>query len=318
MIFVKKNIFALIIFAALVALLFFYSQSNRLFLSDNKEIKVIATLFPFYDFARIVGGDKAEVALLLPPGAEAHSFEPKPSDIIKISKADIFIYTGDFMEPWVEDILKGIDNKNLILVNASGNLDLIKEDEKHEGGDNRDHGWPGVDPHVWLDFSNDQKIADSIYEAYVKKDPSNSSYYGVNAVKIKSELASLDMDFQNGLSSCKTDTFIHGGHYAFGYLAKRYNLNYLAAQGFAPDSEPTAKGLVELMEQLKEKEINYIFYEELASPKIAEIISRETGAKMLLLNGVHNITKKDLESGISFISIMKKNLLNLKTGMQCQ
>ena len=269
--------------------------------ADSGKIEAVATLFPLYDFAKIIGGNRANVSLLLPPGMEAHSFEPTPENIIRISNADTFIYMGDLMEPWAKDVLSGAGNKNLIAVNASGNLVLT-----------------GGDPHVWLDFSNAQKIADKITLAFSQKDAANSAAYFASAENLKNQLADLDKEFAAGLSHCETKTLIHGGHYAFGYLAKKYGLNYLAAQGFMPDSEPTARDLAELVSQIRAGGIKYIFYEELSSPKIAETISGETAAKLLMLNGAHNITKSDLEKGVSFIDIMKENLVNLKIGLGCR
>ena len=111
---------------------------------------------------------------------------------------------------------------------------------------------------------------------------------------------------------------VYGGHYAFGYLAKRYGLRYLAAQGVAPDAEPTAKDLVRLIEQIKKNNIRYVFYEELTSPKIAETIARETNAKILLLNAAHNVTKDQFERGVSLFEILNTDLEQLKIGLECQ
>ncbi|MCL5431829.1 MAG: zinc ABC transporter substrate-binding protein, partial [Patescibacteria group bacterium] len=117
---------------------------------------------------------------------------------------------------------------------------------------------------------------------------------------------------------CKIKDVVYGGHYAFGYLTKRYGLNYVAAQGIAPDSEPTANDMVNLVKQIKKNGIKYIFYEELTSPKISETLAKETGTQMLLLNAAHNVTKQDLNNGVSYLSIMRENLANLKVGLECQ
>src|SRR4030042_3394042 len=114
-----------------------------------KKLKVITTLFPLYDMAKRIGADKADVSLLLPPGVEAHSFEPKPSDIVKINEADIFVYTGKFMEPWAEDVIKGVANNNLIVVDASRGAKMVTgvfHDAEEPAG--------SLDPHIWLDFDN--------------------------------------------------------------------------------------------------------------------------------------------------------------------
>jgi len=119
------------------------------------------------------------------------------------------------------------------------------------------------------------------------------------------------------LSTCSESKIIYGGHYTFGYLTKKYNLEYLAAQGLSPDAEPTAKDLIALVNQVNDNDIEYIFYEELTSTKIAETISKETKAKMLLLNSAHNVAKLDIENNVSFVSIMEDNLSNLEIGLKC-
>ena len=274
------------------------------------KVSVVTTLFPYYDFAKTVGGDEVDVSLLLPPGVEPHSFEPKPSDIFKINNADIFVYTGDFMEPWVKDILAGINNKKLSVVKAGDIVNLLKGSDEGFGS--------GTDPHIWLDLSNSENIIDGILSAFVRKDPKNSDLYIQNAHEFKNKLKDLDNSFVAGLSNCQTKTLIYGGHYAFGYLVKRYGLNYFAAQGLAPDSEPTARDLANLINELRKNGIKYVFYEELSSPKVAETISEETGSKLLLLNAAHNITKDDMNKRITFIDIMKENLTNLRIGLECQ
>jgi len=311
----------LILVVVLLALSFLLLNSQSIFNKNTEKVDIVTTLFPYYNFAKIIGGDKAGVSLLLPPGVEAHAFEPKPSDIFKINSADIIVYTGDFMEPWAKDILASVNNEDLIIVGVGevGNLLSAKGGSAFGGKGSRDElDSTGIDPHVWLDFNNSQLIADDILSALIKKDPQNSSYYIQNADKLKKELGDLDNSFKIGLTSCQTRTLIYGGHYAFGYLVKRYNLNYLAAQGLAPDSEPTAQDLARLINELKKNGIKYVFYEELSSPKIAETISEETGAQLLLLSTAEKITKKELNNKVSFVDIMNNNLVNLKTGLQCQ
>lgn len=277
----------------------------------NNKIVIVTTLFPLYDSAQNIGGDKVEVSLLLPPGVEPHSFDPKPSDIAKINKADIFIFTGKFMEPWAQDIINGLSNK-IVIVDSSTGAKMIPA-VFHD----KDEPQGAMDPHIWLDFDNDKIIVDNITNALCKKDSKNANYYKQNADKYKNSLTKLDSEYKTVLTNCKSRTIVYGGHYAFGYLANRYGLKYLAAQGISPDAEPTAQDLIRLIEHIKNDNISYIFYEELTSPKIAETLAEETQAKMLLLNAGHNITRKDFENKVSFFSIMESNLKNLKTGLGC-
>jgi zinc transport system substrate-binding protein len=281
--------------------------------SQMKKLKVITTLFPLYDMAKNIGADKAEVSLLLPPGVEAHSFEPKPSDIVKINEADVFVYTGKFMEPWAEDVIKGAVNKNLIVVDASRGTKMIPgvfHDADEPAG--------SLDPHIWLDFDNAKIMIKNIVQVFQFKDNAHKDFYEQKANDYSNELTELDTLYKTTLATCKDREIVCGGHYAFGYLAKRYGLKYLAAQGVSPDAEPTANDLVKLVEQIKKDKIKYVFYEELTSPKIAETIAGETNAKMLLLNAAHNLSRDQFEQGLSFFDILKGDLDNLKVGLECQ
>lgn len=326
-----KKIFFIIGIIALISFgVFVVSNFANKPTIQSQKITVVTTLFPMYDFAKNIGQDKVDVSLLLPPGVEAHGFEPKPSDIAKINGADIFVYTGEFMEPWAHDIIEGVD-KNVKIVDASIGIDLIKEDEEeheyenevrqeeseyHEDEHHHHHG--GVDPHIWLDFENAKIMSETITKALQEIDSENADYYQENLENYKTKLTAIDDSYKSTLSTCETKTIIYGGHYAFGYMAKRYGLEYITAQGFSPDSEPTAKDLIDIVEQIEENNISYIFYEELSSPKIAETLSNETGTKMLLLNGAHNLAKDDYEAGATYISIMESNLKNLSEGLNCQ
>lgn len=278
-----------------------------------KKLKVITTLFPLYDMAKNIGADKADVSLLVPPGVEAHSFEPKPSDIVRINEADVFVYTGKFMEPWAEDVIKGAVNKNLVIVDASRGTIMIP-------GAFHDEGEPAgsLDPHIWLDFDNAGIMVKNILQAFQIKDSANKALYEQKAVEYRRKLTELDSLYKTTLAACKNRTIVYGGHYAFGYLARRYGLTYLAAQGVSPDAEPTANDLVKLVEQIKKGRIKYIFYEELTSPRITETIAGETGAEMLLLNAAHNVSRDQLDQGVSLFDILRKNLENLSRGLECR
>lgn len=292
---------------------------------------VVATLFPLYDFAMHIAGDRAEVKLLLPPGAEPHSFEPKPADIVMLNRADIFIYTNRFMEPWAEKLLKGIGGSSLAVVDASQGVRFIEVNiEGAEGGtqdrhrksgakeEHNEHEGHGADPHIWLDFSNAQTMVDTIAKALIEKDSANRDSYTRNAEAYKARLERLDAAYRKGLSSCRKKIFVNGGHYTFGYLANRYGLRYRAAYGFSPDAEPTAGNLADISMTLRQQGLNHIFYEELLSPRIAETIAKETDATLLKLHGAHNISKEEFTANRTFIELMEKNLENLMTGLQCR
>ena len=161
-------------------------------------------------------------------------------------------------------------------------------------------------------------MVNNIMQGLQTKDTLNKDFYKEKADEYNKKLTEMDIAYRTTLAPYKGKTIIYGGHYAFGYLARRYGLTYLAAQGVSPDAEPTANDLAKLVDQVKKDNIKYVYYEELTSPKIAETIANETSAKMLLLNAAHNLTKDQLEHGISFLDILKEDLANLKVGLQGQ
>jgi zinc transport system substrate-binding protein len=294
--------------------------------NDPGKLQVVTTLFPLYDFSKNIAGDKAQVTLLLPPGVEAHSFEPRPQDIITISKADIFIYTGPFMEAWAHDVLGGINNKKLRVIDASHNLQLTAEDhheetEQHDHADadhehEHDHG--NMDPHIWTDPVLAQQIVTVIAEGFAAQDTANKDFYLANAKAYNDKLAALDTKIRQTLQTCKSKTILYGGHFAFGYFTRRYGLDYISPYaGFSPDAEPTPRKIAELIEKMKTLDSKYIFYEELLEPRVARTIAESTGAELLLLHGTHNISRQELEQNATYLNLMEGNLQRLKTALNC-
>lgn len=270
-------------------------------------LRVITTLFPLYDMASAIGGGRAEVSMLLPPGMEPHSFEPRPGDMARLERADIFVYTGSSMEPWAGDLVRASANRELLAVDAG--RDIVRAAGPSGGA---------PDPHIWLDFDNAKVMARTIADAFQAKDPANAEAYRRAAAQYVEKLSALDMAYRNGLARCRTRNIVYGGHYAFAYMARRYGLEYSSAQGISPDSEPTARDLAALVEQIRREKIKSVFYEELASPKIAETVARETGAGMLMLNAAHNVSRDQLRDGVTFFDILGSDLAALREGLECR
>ncbi len=312
-----KTFFALsFCLLSLIALALFSCEGAKESPVRERRLRVVTTLFPLYDFARAVGGQKAEVELLLPPGVEPHGFEPRPKDILRINEAAIFVYTGNFMEPWAETIIKGIDTQKVLVVDASRGVTTtpVPKPDEHRHGDREER----IDPHIWLDLGNAQKMVDNILQGFVEKDPHNREFYQTNAGAYSTRLRELDEKFRKGLAQCKTRLFVHGGHYAFHYLARRYDLTYVSVYGFSPNAEPSPRHLAGIVRTLRQHKIKHIFYEELLQPRVAETVARETGAKLLPLNGGHNVSREEMERGVTFISVLDQDLKNLREGLECR
>jgi len=289
--------------------------------AGSVKLRVVATIFPVYEFTRIVAGDKADVTMLLPPGLEPHSYEPRPEDIVRVSRADLFIYTNRYMEPWAGEIAKGAGGGKLTVVDASRGARFLKagDGEHHDGhSDGHGHGGEGMDPHIWLDFTNAQLMVEAIAAALAERDPANRAVYLANAAAYRAQLADLDERYRTGLAACGTRTVLHGGHFAFGYLANRYGLRYTSAYAVSADAEPTPAKLARLVKQVRAEGLKHIYTEELLDPRTAETIARETGASILMLHGAHTVSRADLDRGVTFIELMEKNLANLREGLQCR
>lgn len=310
---IARLLIAAVCLIAVLTMLSSCGRSRKSTHDRHRKIRVITTIFPLYDMAGNIGSDKAEVSLLLPPGVEPHSFEPKPGDIVKVNEADIFVYTGRFMEPWAEGIIKGGANKDLIVVDASRGTKMISTIPAVKGQQT-----VPADPHIWLDFDNAKIMLGNILQAFLTKDSANKTFYERKAADYSNRLAEMDSAYKTVLASCKSKEILYAGHYAFGYLANRYGLKHIAAQGVSPDAEPTARDLAKLVEQIRKDKIGYIFYEELSSPKIAETVAAETHAKLLLLSAAHNLPRDQFEKGVSFFDILRSDLDNLKIALGCR
>ncbi|MCK5242319.1 zinc ABC transporter substrate-binding protein [bacterium] len=286
-----------------------------------EPLKIITTNFPLYDFTRRICREKAEVVLLLPPGAEAHSYRPTPRDVVRIHKADVFIYTGKYMEPWVEDMLQGVRDNNLIVVDTSQAVlpDLRgSEGQEPERHDQHVHHH-AVDPHFWLDPVLAQKMVKYIAAATAGKDKKNREYYQKQAEAFCVELEQLDRTIRETLKHCKQRTVIYGGHFVFGYFSRQYNLEFVTPyKNFSPNAQPNPRNIARLIKIMKQLKTKVIFYEELVEPKVARAIAGETKAQMVLLHGAHNISRQEQQRQVTYLSIMYENLEKLKNGLDYQ
>lgn len=269
---------------------------------ESGKVAVVATLFPQYDFARRIGGDKADITLLLPPGAESHEFEPTASDILRINSADLFLYTGDNMEPWAKKLISSGETTGKVL-NLSDGVELDAD-----GG--------GTDPHIWTDPQNAIIMAKNIANALAEIDKENSEYYNKNADEYIKELEALDKDFEDVISGAPQKEMVFASVFPLHYFEKRYGLSHLAAfDSCGEEGEPSVKVMTDIINHINENKNKYIWCIELESTKTAETIASETGAVILMFHSCHNVTKDDFERGESYISLMRKNLENLKKGL---
>ena len=276
--------------------------------SDDGQIKVMASFYPMYDFAQKVGGDKVEVKDMVPAGTEPHDWEPAATDIRNLEDADVFVYNGADLEHWAEDVLATLENQDLIAAEASDGVELLDGEGDHAHGDN------GKDPHVWLDPLRAKQEMKKIRDAVCQADPENRDYYEANYEKYAGEFDELDQEFREGLADIKSRDIIVA-HEAFGYLCNAYDLKQLAIEGLTPDSEPDPAKMQEVIEYAKEFDIHTIFFEELASPKVAKTVAKEVDAVTAVLNPIEGLSEEDIQDGEDYFSVMRKNLAALKMAL---
>ena len=297
--------------------------------ASDVSVTVITTLFPLFDFARVItDGTDAEVSLLLPPGVESHSFEPSPADVIAIQRSDVFAYTGDSMETWAHEIIEGLDGArgttednafqtvgNTVIADCSKGIQL-DEVEAHDEAEEAGHNHSNYDPHIWTDPTQAATMVGTITDALCAADPAHAETYRTNCEAYQAELMELDAEFEALVDGAVRREICFGGRFSLHYFAKRYGLSCIAAyDSCSSETEPSAKAVAEITDAILEDGIPVIYYEELVDPKVARSIAEDTGCAMLLLHSCHNVSKEELDAGATYLSLMRQNLENLKTGL---
>jgi zinc transport system substrate-binding protein len=272
--------------------------------NDTNKLRVIASFFPLYDFARNVGGDRAEVSVMVPAGIEPHDWEPTPRNIADAESADMIVYNGAGFESWVF----GINAK--FAVDTSMGIQLM------EGGDGAQEG-SNFDPHIWLDPMLAKKQVEAIRDGFVQIDPVNSDYYSQNAQRYIAELDSLDSFIRSELSNCTLKDFI-AFHDSFSYFANRYSLTQHSVHGVSPEGDVLPQRIQEIKDLAARLGINVIYAEELVDPRLANVIAGEIPyGQVLVLSPIEGLEREELEQGLGYIDKMREDVQNLKVGLKC-
>ena len=286
---------------------------------DDDKLTIITSNFPSYDFARAITKDvpKTSVEMLLKPGTEMHDYEPSPKDIIKISKADIFIYVGGESDEWIDDLLDNIDTKKVKVVKLMDLVDTVEEEtvegmEVEEETDEKEY-----DEHVWTSPRNAIDIIEALEDIISKEDEANSSLYRMNSSVYKAKISDVDEDIRNIVDNSQNKTLIFADRFPFRYFTDEYGLEYYAAfPGCSDQTEASSKTISFLINKIKENNIDAIYTIEFSNKKIANTISKETGAKIYELNSAHNISKEDFDSGKTYYDIINENASVLRESLK--
>lgn len=302
--------FLLITITFFVCLLLVTGCNNN----DSSKITIISTSFPGYDFARAITKDSnIEVKMLLTPGADMHSYEPTPQDIINIKKSKLFIYVGGDSDSWIDDVLEDIDPNETKIVKLMDLVNLEKE-ELVEGmeGELEDE----YDEHVWTNPKNAIKIIRLLKDTITIIDSENESLYEENMSNYIDEIMKIDAEIRDVVSSSSKKELVVGDRFPLKYFVKEYGLKYYAAfKGCSEQTEASAKTISFLINKVKEDNINVILKMELSNGNIANTIANETGAKVLTYNSAHNISKDDFNKGITYVDIMRDNIEVLREAL---
>ena len=255
----KRRLFGILLVTALlsIALCSCRNVKTESDTADKDMMSVVATGFVQYDFARSIAGERADVKMLIHPGNEVHTYEPSPSDIMKIADCDVFVYTGGESDGWIEGISQNTGNTGMTEFKFMDYCTLYSEEHKegmeqtdehseHDGAEH-EHGnentglYEGYDEHVWTSVENAVRIADAMCKVFSEKDPDNAEYYEKNLASFKAELESLNGDFKSMVDGAARKTVVFGDRFPFLYLAKEYGLDYYAAfPGCASNTEASA------------------------------------------------------------------------------
>jgi zinc transport system substrate-binding protein len=279
------------------------SSSKSSSAPSSPNLRVLATFLPLYDDAIDVVGEKGTVTLLVPFSVDVHDFEPTPSSIISVQQADVLIYNGIGLEPWIPQIIASAGNANLIQVNASEGLPLILVPQEYRK-DNRT-----VDPHVWLDPVLAQMQVKNILRGLIKADPSDEPYFTANANALIAKFQYMDQELRAGTAHVATRTFI-SFHEAFGYLAKEYNLIEVPLAG-PFEEEPTPSDISKAVAAINQNHLCVCFAESLENPAPIQAVAAQTHAHVWILDPIEGLSQSDANAGVTYLVMMQQNIYTL-------
>lgn len=279
------------------------------------KLSIVCSSFPAYDFARAVAGDRAEITLLLKPGAEVHSYEPSPKDIIRIQESDLFICNGGESEQWVESLID--DKTNVIyMMDCVDTVEESAEGIYSSGHDEHEHEDAELDEHVWTSPLNAVRIVEQIADKLCAVDKSGSREYLINCEKYKTKLLELDIRFRTTVLQAERSTLVFADRFPMRYFALEYSLDcYAAFPGCASETEPSAKTVAFLIDHVREGNIPTVLYMEFSNEKMADVICEDTGCKKLPFYSGHSVTAEQFEAGVTYLDLMEINLDSLKEAL---
>ena len=307
--------------------------------ADDGKLQIVTTLFPYYDFARAIAQDRADVTLLLSPGREAHSFEPTPLDAVTISEADVFLYNGGEGEYWVESMLDAAGEHIAVASRMMDYVDALNEeyvegmqgadghDHDHEHGSHDDHDHDHeedehdsdeveYDEHIWTSPKNAIRLCRAVADALCAADAENADLYRATCEDYCAQLEALDADLRALRANAVRDLLIFADRFPFLYFCEEYDLHYRAAfHGCSGDTEPSLATLKYLIDKVNDEHIPVVYTIDLSSQKVAEAVSECTGARIERLWSMQTVSRTDFDAGETYLTLMQRNYEALKGGL---
>lgn len=277
----------------------------------EESLNIVCTSFPCYDFARAVVGDDAQVRMLIKPGAEIHSYEPTPADVLAIAECDLFVYIGGESDAWVVDILESFGKDAPEVLRLFDIVEAHAEAHEHDSG--HIHAY---DEHIWTSPKNAVRMVGAVLEAICAIAPDAADRMSERGNDYIAQIEQIDNAFVSTMENAKRNVMIFADRFPFIYFAETYGIEWQAAfDSCSSESEPSARTMMDLISRIQRENIPVVYTIELSSGKTAQTIADETGVEICTFHSVQNVTEADFASGESYVSLMQKNVLALEKGL---
>jgi ABC-type metal ion transport system, periplasmic component/surface adhesin len=313
--------------------------------ADDGKLQIVATLFPYYDFARAIVGDRADVTLLLSPGREAHSFEPTPLDAVTISESDVFLYNGGEGEYWVDSMLGAAGENIAVVARMMDYVDALDEeyvegmqgadghDHDHEHGSHDDHDDHDdhdhdheedehdsdeveYDEHIWTSPKNAVVLCRAVCDAICRADAENAAFYRANCENYCAQLEDLDARFAALCESAPRRLLIFADRFPMLYFCREFGLDYRAAfHGCSGDTEPSLATIKFLIDKVEDENIPVVYTIDFGTKKVAAVVSECTGAAIETLYSMQTVSRADFDAGETYLTLMERNFEALRKGL---
>lgn len=282
--------------------------SQNMNTQKSEKITVVTTIFPLYDFARAIGGDKIDIKMLIKPGTEVHSYDPLPSDMAVIYDCDLVLYIGGESDTWVDTLLDSADINSLSLIEAV--------EHNHHEHEHTEHGHDHTDEHIWTAPENAVLMLQNICESLCDTDPENAAAYKQNCDAYITEVNKASDKISDTVSGFEKPFILVADRFPFAYLAEQYAIEYEAAfDGCAVSTDISLKTMSRLTDTIQKRNIKAVYCTELSSKNVANALNEQLGVEVIELHSAHNVTLDDFNGGITYVDILYRNINALERGL---